>query len=263
MHIEAVGFSATAPGSSGATASAFSGDSLTTKNKREGSRAMLAALWGLNQTAGWQQVTWPTAHDRTRGFRYPVPASQVSIGVYGFLAPKVEGQEDITATIAGSATAGDIEIGVALMWYEDVPGIAGRLIGADEAKSRVEKITTVFATLATGTSGGWSGSEVITAESDLLLANRDYAVLGAVVQDRCAAVGLRAPDWGGQRIAVPGEPNDAELTSRFFVELSARMQLPAVPVFNSGNKGNVLLDAAQDENGTDVDVAWVLGLLSA
>lgn len=261
MHIEAVGFSATAPGSSGASASAFSGDSLTTKNVREGSRAVLAALWGKNQTAGWQQVTWPTAHDRTRGFRFPVPASMVSIGVFGFHAPPLQGQEDITATIAGSATAGDIEIGVALLWYEDVPGIAGRLITAEEARSRVGKITTVFATISAGTSGGWSGEEAITAESDLLLANRDYAVLGAVVQDRCAAVGLRAPDWGGQRIAVPGEPNDSELTSRFFVELAARMGQAAVPVFNSGNKGNVLLDAAQDENGTDVEVAWVLGLL--
>ena len=40
------------------------------------------------------------------------------------------------------------------------------------------------------------------------------------------------------------------------------MQLPLIPVFNSANKDNTLLDVVQDENGADVTVNTIVGLLS-
>jgi hypothetical protein len=38
--------------------------------------------------------------------------------------------------------------------------------------------------------------------------------------------------------------------------------MPLIPVFNSANKGGILIDAAQDENGTDVTVNSIFAELS-
>jgi hypothetical protein len=44
------------------------------------------------------------------------------------------------------------------------------------------------------------------------------------------------------------------LTANWFERLSLATGLPCVPVFNAANKSALLIDGAQDENGTDVTV---------
>lgn len=261
MHLEAVGFNATAPGASGAAAAAFTGDSLTIKNARDGSKIRIIAHVADQQTLGWQQMVHPSGHDTTRGYRASVPT-----GVTGNLIPEglsvpMQPQELMSITILGSATAGDIEQGFFLIHYEDSPFINANLIDAGTLRSRIRDITHVQCSLATGTSGGWSGSEAINTDSDLLRANTDYAILGVQSTAECLAVGIRAPDFGGQRVAIPAGIGNQELQSDWFARLSRLTGLPTIPVFNSANRANVLVDAAQDENGADFVGSIILAQL--
>lgn len=261
MHLEAVGFGATAPGASGAAAAAFTGDSLTIKNARTGSRILIVGHISDQQTLGWQQMTHPSGHDTTRGYRASVPT-----GVTGNLLPvglsiPMQPQELMSVTILGSATAGDIEQGVFLVWYEDSPFVVGHLITNDELMSRAVDVTTVQLSLATGTAGGWSGSEAINADSDLLRANTDYAILGVTSTAECLAVGIRAPDFGGQRVAIPAGAGWQQEQAEWFPRLAQETKLPMIPVFNSANRANILIDAAQDENGADFVGSIILAQL--
>lgn len=255
MHWEIIGFSATAPGAAGAAAAAYAGDSLTVRNARPGSKVRLCQMWANKQTAGFVQVVFPSGNDTTRNIRYADQA-QNPLPMMGYPAVQyLQSQEVMTATIGGSAVAGDFEQGALAIWYEDVPGIAGRFITPEEVLQKRIRAVTVQGSLATGAGGGWTGSEAINADSDLLRANTDYAILGAVIQARCNALGIRAPDWGNVRLGVPGNATRADLTGAYFEELSRRCQLPMIPVFNSGNKAAILVDAGQDENAAAVPFA--------
>jgi hypothetical protein len=176
---------------------------------------------------------------------------------------RVEGQDLLSVTVAGSAVAGDIENGVLLVAYEEVGGLAAVMLTAEELRRRTVRLVTVYASLASGTSGGWSGAELITAESDLLRANTPYAVLGCQNSVEACAIGIRAPDWSNLRIAIPGHDLDAGETADFLPRLSERLGLGLIPVFNSANRNNIWLDCLQDENGGDPVVSLMLAELSA
>lgn len=257
MFIETIGWQATQP-NTGLAAAAFTGDSLTVKNGTPGSQIVLLTALALQQVAGYQQITAPSFNDTTRGIRYGVPAATPGHYLPLMQGQPLKAQETLSVTIAGSNTAGDIELGGAMIYYENLPGQQGTYLTEDEMYARAVRMVTVYATISTGTAGGWSGGELITAESDLLRANRDYAVLGITSIVACLAVGMRAPDWSNGRIAVPGQITNPELSSEYFRYLSWDTGLPCIPVFNSANKNNIFLDAAVDENGADPIVSVML-----
>jgi hypothetical protein len=144
-------------------------------------------------------------------------------------------------------------------YYEDLPGISARFITPAELMKRGVNHVSVENTIALGTAGGWSGAEAINAETDLLKANRDYALVGMTVDTECAAVAVRGPDTGNLRIGVPGNPTLKHLTANWFMRLSDLFGLPLIPVINSNNKGGTQVDGVQDENGADplVNTHWV------
>lgn len=261
MHIELLSFSATAPGATGAAAAAVVGDSLTIKNNRGSSEPRIIDLWGLQQTSGFAQLTWPTGHDTTRGYRYGVEAgdtySLLPKGTWMPLTP----QEQISATIAGSATAGDVELGCIAMWYPDLPGIDQHFLLASQL--RIEEMTTVFCTLAgIGTAaGGYGVGELINAESDLLKANRDYALLGMTTTVDCAAVWIAGPDTGNVRVGCPGADQNTNENANYFLKLAAIHEKKTIPVINSGNKNSTTIGILSDENAVNVIATLYLALL--
>jgi len=109
---------------------------------------------------------------------------------------------------------------------------------------------------------GPAGGELITADSDLLIANRDYALLGATCRTRVHCIALSGPDTGNDKIGVPGMLR-AEVASQFFRLLSIAHGLPLIPVINSGNKSSTSLFVATDENAGTFVVTLHLALLKA
>jgi hypothetical protein len=260
MHTELVSFVAVAPGAGGAAAAAVTGDSLQIKNTR--GHARIVAWWADQQLDGFQQLTFPSGHDTTRGYRARVEVAEVASLMPIGLTMEVQPQETLALTISGSAVAGDAEQGCMLVHYDDLPGVTQRMLTWAQLQDKTEMLTTLEGSMApAGTGIAYSGSELITVDSDLLRANRDYAILGARVTTQTAALCIRGPDTGNIRIAIPGDVLHPELTINWFGLLARSTGMPMIPIINSGNKGSTTLDVLADENNVAVPFTLFLALL--
>jgi len=261
VHIETIAYSATAPGAAGAAGAALVGDSLTIKNSK--GPAYILAHWAHNQGDGSHQLIWPSGHDTTRGWRPIVEANRIDQRLPLGLRIPVQPQELISATIIGSATAGDVETGVLLVGYPDLPGVTARLDDYASVVRRTEALLTVQASL-TGSAAGYTGAELINADSDLLRANRDYALLGISVSTDCAAIVIDGPDTGYSRIACPGNASEPELCGAFFAVLSRMLGgAECIPILNSGNKAATSFRMIHNENVGVIAISAQLALLRA
>jgi hypothetical protein len=260
MHIELLSVAATAP-STGAAGIALTGDSLTVKNGR-GKIKIISAWARLQATAGFVQIAFPSGHDTTRGIRVGCPLSSTTMGVVPWSSQiELQAQELLGITIAGSATAGDVEQLCMLVRYEDLPGIAQRLITANQLDSRVEKLCTIEMSSVSTAGPSYGTPTVITTPADLLQANRDYAVLGATTRTACMASFLIGPDTGNLRIGVPGDITKPEICAQWFPLMSRISGEACIPIINSGNKASTFAHAIADENAGTFLTTWHLALL--
>lgn len=258
MHIELVTASATASAVVGTAAAAVGTDSLTVKNGRDG--IDIIAAWQTNQAAGFGQLIFPSGHDTTRGWR-----AGVGIGVnVGLLSLRqeiaIQPQETMAITLGAAATAGDVDLFSMLIRYKNFPGISARLMTEDQVLSKTEKLTTVENSLASTAGPSYGTPEIITADSDLLLANRDYALLGLTSRTMVHCIYVSAPDFGNLRVGSPGMLR-YDLGSQWFMMQSRLHSGPLVPIFNSGNKANIAIGVCTDENAGTFVVTAHLALL--
>lgn len=252
--LELITVQATAPGT-GAAFSAAAGNSLTIRDSR--APIWMVKAWQTRQSPGFTRYTSPLLHDAV-----------VGIGGQGILGTveTFEGwqrlfpQDTLTATGSGSAVGGDIEFGCFLVFYEDLPGSSQRLITFDEVWKRGEEVYSFPNTLANGTAGGYSGSELVTAEADQFKANRDYAWIGTSVGVAGAAVRLTGTDFGNLGVGQPA--GTLSRPGTFFQDMARRLAAALVPVINSSNKSNTFIDGVQDENGADIAVVSSFVLLA-
>lgn len=246
-----------------AALTALSGDSLAVSNFALGKKALLLQLWADVQAAGTLRVRSPKFHDNVNGIRIDTIASDAKPLLPWGAAQPLYPNDNLIVELAGSATAGDIEYITLLQWFEDLPGINARLMTWDAVRNRIEQLLTVENTLATGSTAAYGGSEALNAEIDQFQQGADYAILGYKVDTECQAIGYRAPDFGNLRVGGPGDEIDPDLYSNWFVELNRYYDVPTIPVFNGSNKASVLIDAVQDENGSDTTVTTFLARLRA
>ena len=238
------------------------GNSLTIRNAAPDAQVKLLTAWVDKQLRGILRIRSPKLADGVQGLRFADVASEVQPIFDPMFAQRLYPQDTLSVDLSGSATGGDIETACLLIYYPDLPGSGARLFSPADIKNRMTgNIFSVENSLATGTAGGYSGEEAINADFDLMKANTDYALLGYLLSPvagqtvgECACVRWRGVDTGNLGVGGPGTDTDRWLTHRWFVWLSERTGLPLIPVFNSANKGGILVDAAQDENGLDVIV---------
>ncbi len=252
---------ATAPGATLTGLTMSAGDTLTVRNAPIDSMVRLLGAWADNQAAGTLRIRSPRLHDNVEGIRLDVAASDVKpLLPERFVQPLIP-QDTLIVELSGSAVAGDIESAAMLLYYENLPGIAARLIDPATLLANMVNIMSVENTLALGTGGGYSGEEALTAEFDQLKANTDYALLGYLVDAECLGVFWRGSDTGNLRMGGPGDDSGRDYTRSWFYHLSMAYQIPLIPVFNSANKDAILIDGVQDENGTDVTVTSIFAQL--
>lgn len=242
----------TAPGATLTALGMASGDSLTIRaTKAPETMIRLLTCWTDSQAAGILQITSPKLHDASRGIRVGTTISDTSPLLPLEQQQRLFQTDVLTALLSGSATAGDIETACMLVQYDDISGIEARLITPAEVEKRRVHTFTTENTLSLGTTGGYSGEEAINAEADFWKANTDYALLGYLTTVECAAIGWRGSDTGNLRVGGPGNETLRHVTAEWFIRLSMLTGLPCIPVFNSNNRGSILIDGVQDENGAD------------
>jgi len=236
------------------------GDTLTVRNSERG-RAHLLNAWGDNQTAGNLRIRSAQMHDNVQGIRMFVVASEVAPLMPLGAKVALEPFDTLVVDQTGSATGGDIESSSLLMYYDNAYGFDARLLDWQQVAPRIIDYMYAENTLALGTAGGYSGEEAINAEFDQWKSNFDYALIGYQVSAECLTVGWRAPDTSNLRVGGPGNELRKELTGEWFKMLSQVYGIPAIPIFNANNKGGILIDGVQDENGTDVTVTSIFARL--
>ncbi len=226
------------------------GNSLTVRNAPLDSAVTLLSVWALNQVVGTLRVRSPKLHDNVQGIRLDVTAGDAKPLLPWGVGQKLSPQDVLIAEITGSAVAGDIEQAAMLIYYSNLPGADARLASIEDVMRRGVNIVPVENTITNGVAGGWSAEEAINAEFDLLKANTDYALVGYLIDAECAAVRWRGADTANLGVGGPGDELNRGQTSDWFIRLSRAFNLPLIPVFNSANKGGILVDIADDENAT-------------
>jgi hypothetical protein len=241
---------------------AVQGDSLAIRNAPIDSKAQILQIWADVQTAGTLQIRSPKLHDNVRGIRYGTTVADTRPFLPRGCGQRVYPNDVLTVELAAGAVAGDIESVCQLIYYPTLPGADARFIGTEELYRRAVNIFTVENSLSTGTAGGYSGGEAINVENDQFHANGLYALVGYTVTLEAAAIGWRGVDTGNLRVGGPGLNTERELTAKWFAWLSDAFKLPLIPVFSAENKGGILIDALQDENGADPVVTSIFVELS-
>ncbi len=243
----------TAPGATFTAWTIPSGDSLQIRSANINSKVWLLGAWGFNQVIGTLRIRSPRLHDNVQGIRMRVfPALTAPMvpdlggrGLKQFLIP----QDVLIVEQTGSAVGGQIETGSFLVWYDDIPGIAGRFIGPDDVdKFGINHMAQEVA-VTTGVAGGYSGGVAINSAFDNFKANTDYALLGGMVDVRKGSVGITGVDSGNLRVGFPAEPTLRAQTANWFERLSICFGIPMIPVFNSANKFNITIDATDNQVG--------------
>lgn len=239
-----------------------SGDTLAVRNFAEGTQARLLNFWGCNQTAGQIQVKSPLFHDDQNGIQLGVTAASVFPLMTQTTGQRLYSQDTLSVKQTGSATAGDIETGSLLVYYDNIVGAEAKLATPAEVLPNIVSYMTVFNTLSLGTAGGYSGEETIIAEVNNWKAQRNYALLGYLVSAQCCSIGYRGNATGNLRLGGPGNPSQREMTQNWFIWLSQMTGKPCIPVFNTADNASILIDGVQDENGTDVTVSSIFAMLA-
>lgn len=248
IALEVVSVQATAPGTTASSFTAVSGDSLQV---RDAKGAKLVSMWGTRQSPGNFRITSPLIHDAVVGLGHQINSGSAQLHRLG-VPQKLTPQDNLVATGTGSSTAGDIESNSLLLAYEDLAGICGKFITFETLVQQGEELYDSENTLSLGTSGGYSGSELLNSEEDQLKANMDYAIVGLTLGGNVSTlntVGWTSPDWGNLRVGMPARTSQSRWTSDYFASLSRWMGMPLIPVFNASQKNSVFIDGLGSEDG--------------
>lgn len=240
----------------------LAGNSLTLRNAKEGSKIWLIGVWALNQANDtFLRIRSPRLHDNVEGMTFAVVATNVKSLLPLGVKQELISQDTLVVEMMDSGAAADLDYACLLVYYEDLPGVDGRFITAVEYEERSKNIIAVRNTLTVDTDGTYDAEEAINAEFDLMKANTDYALLGCITRDRVPLVRYRGTDTGNLGVGVPGGVGEHWMQPGWFLILSRLTGLPLIPVMNSANKSNFLIDSAATENDVTLEVTSIFAEL--
>lgn len=236
------------------------GDSNTVRSYPFGaSPAYIDNLWAFGATAGTIRIRSPRLHDVSQGIRLRYSASNPTVLLPDYARQLLYPQDVLILEQSGGAAETDMF--TALTIYEDLPGVQAQLSTWDQISPRVKNIAGVECNLTTSaTAGQYGGAQALNANFDVLKRNEQYAILGYTVDTPCCTIGLQGPDLGNLRVGGPGSTRH-EITSGWFCDLSVREGKPMIPVINSANVANTIVDIATPATGAAINVTFVVAEL--
>lgn len=251
--LEVVTSFVTAPGATLTAAAACTGNSLQIRSADVKSKVFLIEAWGFNQVAGVFRYRSPRLHDAVNGIRLRNPATLVLPRLAGaiaggfkqFLVP----QDTLIVEQSGSAVAGQIESNTMLIYYDNLPGVSARLIPDSVLQQYGVNYTTIEVSITAVATGQYGGGVLVSAATQNLKANTDYALLGGQSDTRGTVIRATGVDFGSLGVGFPAEPSIADETINFFQNIANNTQLPTIPVFNSANFGGITVDLQTNQAG--------------
>lgn len=196
-------------------------------------------------TVGYDDVTAPATFrirsprlaDNVDGIQFDPGSAAPSELLAPQIGQKLYTQDSLTFEFSTAATTGKA-IGAFGIHYSQLPGSDQRLYSLGDIMGNVANVKPLRVAIGSGanTAGAWLDT-VITTTENLLIANTDYAVLGAAFTQAVACVGIKGADTASLRVCVPGGTNNP-YSAEAFVRLSQQTGLPCIPVINAANAGN-------------------------
>ncbi len=237
---------------------AGTGSTFTVRGTSVSTSQQLVGIARGGATRGIVRVRSSYLVDNVQGLRVAAAA-----GVQDLLIPKttvqnLRSQDTLTVEVTGGAAESD---GALLTtYYDDLAGASPTLkMSGDVLGAAVEMSTWEASATASATIGAW-GSNPITSLYDVSLANRYYAVLGYVVATPVLGVALTGAATSNFNIGGPGL-TDPHKTRDYFVQMSNALGKPAVPVFNTANKGNTTIQVVDVAASTAVNVTLIIAVM--
>lgn len=235
------------------------GDSLTVRSFAPPSQAFLDDIVVKGGQAVEARLTSPYLADTTRGITFQT-AQAPSTRLIPRYAPQPLSSQDTLSLQANSGAANSSLVAM-LAYYTDLGASNARLYSPGDVLGLIEQIKPLECDVTTSaTIGEWEDT-ALTDTENLLAANRDYAVLGYVVDVACGVVGIKGQDTGSLRICGPGSVLTYD-TAEYFVQKSLDTGRPYIPVINAANANNTSVSAADNAASTAVKVQLILGLLA-
>jgi len=251
----------TAPGATMTAATVLTGNSFTIRDSK---RAIsMPAVWATRQGAGAARITSPLMHDNTLGIQCEAGAASSAL-IDWYVAQPLHSQDQLSVQQTGSAVAGDLEFVSFLAVYDDLPGVAGTFIDRAELLRRTVNLYSNQITIASGTTGQYTGSAAVNSNEDTFKANTDYALLGyQVITSAAHAIRFVGPDWGNLGVGGPGFVSTVrDDTKDWFVMLAELTGSKTIPVMNASNRALTTIDCVVDENGANPVVMMLWAELS-
>jgi hypothetical protein len=241
---------------------ANTGDSLTIRNFDNSKKAWLLNTWAFVTAAGITEIHSPRMHDNVHAIHSRVVASQPLPLMPLQYQQRLYPTDVLTVQLAGDATAGRLQPQSLMVYYEDVPGLSARFLAPADVAQKTINIYAVETTITLAVTGDYSATAAINANSDFFQANKDYALLGFIPDINVNSIHWKGADFGNVRVGGPGTNLFPHRTSRWFAEMSDYYSLPLIPVFNSNNKGALVIDALMSQAGGTLNVTSVLAQIS-
>lgn len=217
---------------------AVSGDSLTVRNFSNPASAVLENIVAVGATLGNRSIRSPYLHDTTQGIQITPGETPSVYSLPGQNNQQLHAQD--TLSVFGSGGAAETDLCALNVYYSDLGGVKARLAMWSDIENNILYTKPVqIAVVNSATIGAWKDT-AITATENLLHANTDYAVLGYTSNAALGMIGIKGIESGNLRNCGPASTSEL-ITTKYYQQLSADNNIPAIPIFNSANAGNVFV----------------------
>lgn len=238
---------------------AATSDQLAVPNFDKGTGAWMLESWGADKIGVADfDIRSPSFHDNIRGLRFAYQPKPAAGNVQQFLPGQIR-QPLFATDVLIAEVSGTAADNVGLNWlsyFESLPGAEQRLSSWGELEPRIVNMVGIFVNPTAGAAGDYGANRLLNQDDARLNANTDYAILGASSQISAEVLSFIAPETSGRRVTMPLGIDEQD-SAHWFVNLSAKYNKPLIPIINSNNAPNVVLQVA-DCNGATVPHVTVL-----
>jgi hypothetical protein len=241
-------------------------DVFTIRDYVKNTHAYLLEAWAVDDTSPCRfSIASPRMNDSQLGLQLSLPsgaaigpADEPQVIFPGPVQVPVYNADQLR--VSANGVTGDKVALSFLLYYEDLDGSDAKYSSWLQIVNQIEK---VFGILVQPTSGAldYGSGAALDSVDDRLEADKKYALLGMTTDTPLAQIGITGPDTGRYRVSMPGKV-DPTIGGDWFVQLSAKYNLPLIPVIKANNAGSTLIDCVDTAGGATPNITLILAQLA-